>query len=127
MVYELFLFSLLRILDDNPVKTITVNTFTGLRSLFFLYVPIFFYFQLIESFLTNPQYRPNVTNAGLSCKNYRAYTITCSCTASTSTSLVLSKRNFITQVKFKLIELIPQLVLLKFRGEELQQGEMISG
>lgn len=127
MVYELFLFSLLRILDDNPVKTITVNTFTGLRSLFFLYVPIFFYFQLIESFLTNPQYRPHVTNAGLSCKNYRAYTITCSCTASTSTSLVLSKRNFITQVKFKLIELIPQLVLLKFRGEELQQGEMISG
>lgn len=127
MVYELFLFSLLRILDDNPVKTITVNTFTGLRSLFFLYVPIFFYFQLIESFLTNPQYRPHVTNAGLSCKNYRAYTITCSCTASTSTSLVLSKRNFITQVKFKLIELIPQLVLLKFGGEELQQGEMISG
>lgn len=126
-MYELFLFSLLRILDDNPVKTITVNTFTGLRSLFFLYVPIFFYFQLIESFLTNPQYRPHVTNAGLSCKNYRAYTITCSCTASTSTSLVLSKRNFITQVKFKLIELIPQLVLLKFRGEELQQGEMISG
>lgn len=126
-MYELFLFSLLRILDDNPVKTITVNTFTGLRSLFFLYVPIFFYFQLIESFLTNPQYRPHVTNAGLSCKNYRAYTITCSCTASTSTSLVLSKRNFITQVKFKLIKLIPQLVLLKFRGEELQQGEMISG
>lgn len=126
-MYELFLFSLLRILDDNPVKTITVNTFTGLRSLFFLYVPIFFYFQLIESFLTNPQYRPHVTNAGLSCKNYRAYTITCSCTASTSTSLVLSKRNFITQVKFKLIELIPQLVLLKFGGEELQQGEMISG
>uniref|UniRef100_W5L480 Relaxin family peptide receptor 2b n=1 Tax=Astyanax mexicanus TaxID=7994 RepID=W5L480_ASTMX len=29
-------FSMCRILDDNPLKTITVNTFTGLKSLFFL-------------------------------------------------------------------------------------------